>query len=126
VGNVSLSLAQQVVARGLTKEVAESFANGVFRSVILQSDVTVAREFGGTSRALGSFLSRASAAPTRAAAIENLRLPASNLATNIAEITIPKGTPVFVGKVAHGNAPQYFVPEEFVRTLILGPVKALE
>ena len=124
--SAGVSLARQVIGRGLTNDVAESFANGIFRSVILQSDVTVARVFGGTSRAIGSFLTRASAAPTRAAAIENLRLPASNLATNIAEITIPKGTPVFVGKVAYGNAPQYFVPEEFLRRLILGPVRNLE
>jgi RHS repeat-associated protein len=122
-----VSLARQAIARGLTKEVAESFSNGAFRAVILKSEVTVARVFGGEeAKVFGRFLTRASAAPTRAAAFENLRLPATNLATNIAEIVIPRGTPVFVGKVAFGNAPQYFVPQEFIKDFIIKSVRGLE
>ena len=118
-----------VASKGLTeigKDVVNSFAGGQFRQVILKSDVTVARVFGGDAKAVGSWLTRASAAPTRAAAFENLRLPAGNLATNVAEITIQKGTPVLVGRVAFGNAPQYFVPREHVGNLIIKSIRPLE
>ncbi len=107
----------------LPPNIAATFERGVYRAVTLQSDVTVARVFGGDAPGVGSFLTRASAAPTQAEAIANLRLPPGNLATNIAEITIPKGTQVFVGRVAGGNAPQYFVPDPTV--LRLGPVRPL-
>jgi RHS repeat-associated protein len=109
-------LTQQILG---DKEVLKSFANERFRGIILKSDVTVSKVFGGDAEPIARFLSRAYAAPSRLEAIENLRLPAGNLATNIAEIIIPKGTPVFVGKVAFGNGPQYYVPREYRRTLIL-------
>jgi len=116
-------LTQQILG---DKEVLKSFANERFRGIILRTDVTVSRVFGGEEALpIGRFLTRSFAAPSRVQAIENLRLPAGNLATNIAEIIIPKGTPVFVGKVAFGNGPQYYVPREFLKNLKIMGSEAL-
>ena len=110
-----------IVSRFLPKKIAETFENAIYRRIVLKSDVDVVRVFGGVAEKRGGFLTKQRFFTNRAEAIINLRLPPENLATGIAKIRIAKGTEVFVGKVAGGNAYQYFVRGEN-----LGYLKILE
>jgi hypothetical protein len=112
----------------LDDDIARTFSGGYYRTVVLQSDVTVVRVHGGGASQLGRFLTREQYALTREDAIRNLVLPAENQATHISEITIPSGTRVYVGRVEGTprtvNAVQYFVEDSTV--LIPGRMMELQ
>jgi RHS repeat-associated protein len=98
--------------------IANTFA-GRIRSVVLQSDVTAFRYWGGQSQQVGRWLTTRQTVgqiASPADAVRLLNLPAANTAENLSTFTIPKGTEIFIGRVAGGGAKatQIYVPNPSV------------
>jgi len=122
-----LGAARGVAARVLTAVVGESVEGslgariastfaGRIRRRVLQSDVVASRFSGGTSESIGRFLTTrqtvgriGSAAQARAA----LNLPSGATAETVTSFVIPRGTEIFVGRVAGGaaKATQIFIKD---------------
>lgn len=110
----AVEVAEEGTSAALTEDVASTFANSEYRTITLQSDVTAYRYSGGSSRPIGSFLTtqqtvRQISSPLEARQL--LSLPPGATAETLNVLTIPKGTTIFVGRVAGGGprATQIFV-----------------
>lgn len=81
--------------------VQESFLDSNYRSVVTNEEITVYRVFGGNANAQGAFVTTSPASNKIQAKIDAALLPEwKNSRTYEAEIVIPKGTKLHVGKVA--------------------------
>jgi RHS repeat-associated protein len=104
-GATRLGLARGA-ASGLTEDVAATFA-GRIHSRILQNDATAYRYSGGASGAVGRYLTTrqtVSRIESASAARSALNLPLGATAENLNSFVIPRGTEIFMGRVA-GGAP---------------------
>jgi len=81
--------------------VQESFLDSNYRSVVTNEEITVYRVFGGNANAQGAFVTTSPTSNKIQAKIDAALLPEwKNSRTYEAEIVIPKGTKLHVGKVA--------------------------
>ncbi len=81
--------------------VQESFLDSNYRTVITNEDITVYRVFGGNANPQGAFVTTSPALNKIQAKIDAALLPAwKNTRAHEAEILIPKGTRLDIGKVA--------------------------
>ena len=81
--------------------VQESFLDSNYRSVVTNEEITVYRVFGGNANAQGAFVTTSPASNKIQAKIDAALLPEwKNSRIYEAEIVIPKGTKLHVGKVA--------------------------
>ncbi len=117
-GGISLGgLAKSLFRRaavGLPANIAATFT-GRIRTMVLQSDVTAVRYWGGVSGEVGRFLTTRQTAAriaTPEAARAILNLPQGATAEALTTFTIPRGATIYVGRVAGGGkgATQIFVP----------------
>jgi len=101
-------------AQFMLPEDAASTFKGTIRSFTLKSDVTAYRYSGGISSPKGRFLTtRQTVAGIKspAQAIKALKLPAGSTAEKLNTFIIPKGTKIFIGRIAGGesDATQVFI-----------------
>ena len=105
--------------------VAESFTDGEYRTVVTNEDITVYRVYGGNAKQGGAFVSTSPAQNKIQAKVDAALLPSwKNTRAHEAEILIPKGTKLNVGKVApqtiestgttlKGGADQILMPQNW-------------
>ncbi|MBP5076373.1 hemagglutinin repeat-containing protein [Pseudomonas chlororaphis] len=110
--------------------IKESFLDSNYRTVVTNEDITVYRVFGGKANAQGSFVSTSPSLNRIQAKIDAALLPEwKNTRVFEAEIVIPKGTKLDVGKVApqtikstgtvlDGGADQLLMPRDWPKEWI--------
>ncbi|EJL96298.1 hemagluttinin repeat protein, partial [Pseudomonas sp. GM102] len=103
--------------------IKESFLDSNYRTVVTSEDITVYRVYGGNAQADGAFVSTSPAGNRIQAKIDAALLPEwKNTRIFEAEIVIPKGTQLNIGKVApqtisstgtilEGGADQLLMPQ---------------
>jgi len=103
--------------------IKESFLDSNYRTVVTSEDITVYRVYGGNAQADGAFVSTSPAGNRIQAKIDAALLPEwKNTRVFEAEIVIPKGTQLDIGKVApqtisstgtilEGGADQLLMPQ---------------
>lgn len=103
--------------------IKESFLDSNYRTVVTSEDITVYRVYGGNAQADGAFVSTSPAGNRIQAKIDAALLPEwKNTRVFEAEIVIPKGTQLNIGKVApqtisstgtilEGGADQLLMPQ---------------
>ena len=89
----------------LPESLVDTFRSGTYDEVILQSDTTLYRVYGGTAGKLGSFWTRTvPTGPLQAQIDLALKSEWGNTAENVVTINVPAGTTIFEGIVAsQGN-----------------------
>jgi RHS repeat-associated protein len=99
----------------------QHFKDGVVDEVVLGQDLAVRRAFGGGARPRGNWWTTNNVSG-QTSARSGLALPNANLATNVVEGVIPKGTTVYVGQAA-GGWQQIYVQNQ--QSVILGGSRPL-
>ena len=114
-----------VIAKDNLQEwVVNSFKDGYYRTVVTNEDITVYRVFGNNARATGAFTTSKPSLNRIQTKIDSAILPEwKNSLHYEAEIVIPKGTKLNIGKVEKqftksgtelfGNADQFLMPENW-------------
>lgn len=110
----TIQAAEEGASLTLTEEVGSTFANSSYRTITLKSDVAAYRYSGGTTDPVGRFLTTRQTVGRISSpgdAQRMLNLPAGNTAETLNVFIIPKGTTIFVGRVAGGGqrATQIFI-----------------
>jgi hypothetical protein len=134
VGKYSTSIDDKVTdldhQQSLPDWISESFLDSNYRTVITNEDLTVYRVFGGKANAQGGFVTTSPALNKIQAKIDAALLPEwKNTRAFEAEILVPKGTVLNIGKVApqtikssgtvlEGLADQILMPEGWPNTWI--------
>lgn len=105
--------------------VKDSFKDGIYRTVVTNEDIVVYRVYGGNAKAEGSFVTTSPANNKIQAKIDAALLPEwKNTRQFEAEIIIPKGTTINVGRVEEqiiresgtvlkGDADQILMPKDW-------------
>jgi len=113
----SRSIASQGVKQtsNLSDDIAHTFRGSSYRNKVLSSDVTGYRYYGGKSLARGRWLTTrqtVSRINTKGlSAAKELALPKGATAEKLTTWTIPKGTKIYIGRIAGGGskATQIFI-----------------
>ena len=112
--------------------IAESFTDSEYRTVVTNEDIVVYRVYGGNAKLGGSFVSTSPAPNKIQAKIDAALLPEwKNTRQLEAEIVIPSGTTLNIGKVApqtikstgtvlSGGADQILMPRDWPETWVSG------
>ncbi len=112
--------------------VAESFTDSEYKTVVTNEDITVYRVFGGSAKQGGGFVSTKPAPNKIQAKIDAALLPEwKNTRAFEAEIVIPKGTRLNIGKVApqtiestgtvlKGGSDQLLMPQGWSQDWVVG------
>lgn len=89
----------------LPENLANTFRSGTYSEVVLESDTTLYRVYGGSAGKLGTFWSRtAPSGPLQAQIDLALKPEWGNTAENVVKINVPAGTKIFEGIAAsQGN-----------------------
>ncbi len=105
----------------LPSRVAETFAGGRYREIILEENTVFYRVYGGKAGPIGrngaTFVSRSKQIGGLQSQIDSaLRAEWGNTATEVAEIRVPKGTVIYEGPISSqggisvGNSTQVYIP----------------